>query len=125
MGALMKEVLGLWNLNDQRAFSIQGAGPNEDQVSPWMKKMMTGVVRAGIEKGHDTGTWDTKVLKAQEFRKEVSVARYVVITGESGPGNSIVLRKGLINGPNHAKVVGTAPGKLIPTVYPFQTTMKK
>lgn len=87
---LVREIMNLWQLDRDHPMAVM-VGDN-DKVSNIVSSLVHLIVEAERESGHDMEGQQAVLLKEEEFKNRASLCKHIVVTGEPGPWNSIIIR---------------------------------
>jgi len=94
MVPLVVEIMKLWQLDKKDPLAVMI--DEENKVSQTTNTLTQIILEAEEKFGHIIEIRKEYLLTMEQFKERAEKANYIVRTGEPGPWNSIIIRKGLI-----------------------------
>jgi len=94
MVPLVTEIMKLWQLDKKNPLAVMV--DEENKVSLTTNTLTQIILEAEKKFGHIIEIGREHLLSMEEFKDRAKKANYIVRTGEPGPWNSVIIRKGVI-----------------------------
>jgi len=97
---VVDEIMKLWKLCDENPLDamLSNENPEEPEVTNEIVEAIAIITEKEEACGSKTTDKNMNLLKREQFLYRAKTAKYIVKTGEKGPWNNIILRKGIITG---------------------------